>query len=363
VQLEPRLNDLAIGRVRRLTITATPQLPFVQVDDTELGTLGTQWVQLVERGIKHLRFEVQTQDGDKNFSAWRPPTRIAGAASTVKGGVLGPLAMEHDITLDAKGRLVYIVVRHFVENNDEPIYLPPFPFDPDSEPTIVSLEVVGTVIKVLGDSDVASFGVYSTSLSYAVEYDGQSAMIDVAGPGNVPGFANVGLPPGGFTDTFYVRAFKKPIVEMPYGLRWQLPTPPNICDERYVTIRNASGGGGAPAATIAELSAYGPPDVGSHVITIAFRATAAPAGWTAKVFIKDQGASEVDETSNLTPALSTPPIVSTSYNWSAAEARSTPGIGAPLITLTVRAELLDGLSNIMDSKTVSVSYYAATAFY
>jgi hypothetical protein len=51
VQLEPRRADLSVGTFRRLLVTGAPQPPVHQSDDAESGTVGTQWLKLMERGI------------------------------------------------------------------------------------------------------------------------------------------------------------------------------------------------------------------------------------------------------------------------------------------------------------------------
>jgi hypothetical protein len=105
IQIEPRYHDMAVGIVKRITMTATSQLPAIELDDTQSTFLATQWFKITERGIAVSSVEVQTQIGVGTVSAWGAPTRSAGGASTVRGGTLGSGEYEHDVALSIAGGL------------------------------------------------------------------------------------------------------------------------------------------------------------------------------------------------------------------------------------------------------------------
>lgn len=132
IRLEPRFADLSLGVPKHLVITATPQLPAIELDDhtaySSTFGVGTQWWKITERGIKVLSVEVQTQIGTATASAWGPPTRSAGAASTVRGGTLGAGEYEHDVAIDRAPNLSWIMPRLNLANTDPPKTLGPFAF-------------------------------------------------------------------------------------------------------------------------------------------------------------------------------------------------------------------------------------------
>lgn len=190
VQLEPRLSDLVAGPVVRIPITATPQVPHVELDDTETATTGTQWWKVTERGIPVTAVEVQTQIGTEPGSAFGAPTRGPGAASAVRGGVLGLGEYEHDITLDPD-RQSWIMPRLTLSNGAPPIVLGPFAFDRDKNPNILTASAVGPSVVLSGDSDGKSWRVSDTAGTWLVEANGHLLTVDVTQPGTnaVPGFA------------------------------------------------------------------------------------------------------------------------------------------------------------------------------
>lgn len=363
VQLEARGADLAATMIKRLVITAAPQLPSVELDDLETATTGTQWVRFTERGIAIVSVDVQVQVGTNPISAVGAVLRGPGAASTVKGGVLGSGEYEHDVPLDPT-RQSWIVIGYTLANGTR-IVLPPFGFDRDRLPNLISVvpdAVTPTRLRITADSDTKSIGIYSTTRSYGYEVDGAFLDVDVAGAGNLPGATNVGLAAGS-TDTFLVRAFSEPIAALSAG---HLNTPTaDLHDDKLVPVFNgAPGDPGAPAASWLTVQAYAPAEDDSAVATIDLRASAAPAGWTVVLLISEEGeVPSVDETANVTPPLAAPPIVLTTYEWTSSHVRTPRTPTTRLVTMRVRAELRDGSGVVQDSRDTSASWYASDAFF
>jgi hypothetical protein len=341
VQLEARLSDLVVSDIVRHPITGLPQVPHVELDDSETPTVATQWWKITERGIPVSLVEVQTQVGTI-FSAWGPPARGAGAASTVRGGVLGAGEYEHDVVRDAT-RQSWIMPRLTLANGAPPIVLGPFDFDRNTLPDLVSVSVAGTSVTISADSgDTKAVGLYRAAPStWKYEVNGSSATIDVAGVGT-NGVAGLG---SGTADTFTAKALSDPVVEIGVG---------TLSAVQDVVVSN---GASTPAAVWDTVQADAPALFG-NTIPIRLKATAAPAGWTAKVWVNDPStATLTDVSALLSPALSAPPTSLTTYNYTASASRVNNGPHAALQTVTVRAYLYNNLGVIQSTRYVSVTYY------
>jgi hypothetical protein len=341
VQLEARLSDLVVSDVVRHPITGLPQVPHAELDDSETPTVATQWWKITERGIPVSLVEVQTQVGTI-FSAWGPPTRGAGAASTVRGGVLGAGEYEHDVVRDAT-RQSWIIPRLTLANGAPPIVLGPFDFDRNTLPDLVTVTVAGTSVTILADSgDTKAVGLYRAAPStWKYEVNGSSATINVAGVGT-NGVAGLG---SGTADTFTAKALSDPVVEIGVG---------TLSAVQDVVVSN---GASTPAAVWDTVQADAPALFG-NTIPIRLKATAAPAGWTAKVWVNDPStATLTDVSAFLSPALSAPPTSLTTYNYTASASRVNNGPHAALQAVTVRAYLYDNLGVIQSTRYVSVTYY------
>jgi hypothetical protein len=356
VQLEPHRADLSVGIVKRLVITATPQVPTWEPDDLETATTGTQWLSFTERGIAIVAVDMQTQVGTNPISGVGPPTRGPGETSVVKGGTLGDFEYEFDVPLDPT-RQSWIVVGYTLSNGTR-IGIPPFAFDRDKLPAIVTLTVDGSRLRVSGDSDAKAIGVYSVARAWGYEVDGQFLDVDLTVEGNGPWDGQAGMT-SGMTDTFLVRAFSEPIVLLPEN-RFQFDMA-----ERRITVYNAigdTGGAGAPEATLSSLTAYAPAADGSVTAQIAIKATSAPTDWTVQLFISEDGSTpDTDETANVSPALSAPPTSLTAYSWTSSWPSVPHDPTTRLVTMRARVDLLDDVGTVRDTRETSTSWYTGNA--
>lgn len=346
VQLEPRLTDLSAGKVRRLTITAAPQVPLWSPDDRELATTATQWIKFTERGIAITRVESAVQLGTTAATAFTTPTRGPGAASAVHSGVLGPLEYEQDLPRDAS-RTNWTAFRYTLANGDQ-ITTTWFGFDRDTNPNLgqVSVDATGRYVTVSGDNDTKAIGLYLKSPgTWKYEVDGTFAIIDVQATGT-NGVAGLAAATSG---TFTAKALGDPVASL---------TAATLSDNRDVIAPN---GGSAAAATWSLVSAGAPP-TSSFIMPITLKATSAPGGWTAKLWIADPSTvTPTDVSATVSPALSAIPIVNTAYQYTAENARVVAGPGTRTVTVSVRAELLDGSGVVQDTVTRPVTYYTTSA--
>ena len=356
LQLEPHRADLSVGIVKRLVITATPQVPTWEPDDLETATTGTQWLSFTERGIAIVAVDMQTQVGTNPISGTGLPTRGPGDASLVKGGTLGPFEYEFDVELDPT-RQSWIVVGYTLSNGTR-IGIPPFAFDRNKLPSIVSLTLDGTRLRVSGDSDTKSLGVYSVSRGWGYEVDGQFLDVDLTVDGNGAWAGQAGMT-SAMIDTFVVRAFSEPLILVPENRA------PLDMDERRVTAYNGvgdPGGAGAPEATISALTAYAPSPDGSVTAQVSIKATSAPVGWTVVLYINEEGGTpEDDETANVSPSLSAPPTSLTAYSWTSSYPSLPHDPTTRLVSMRVRVDLLDALDAVRDTRETSTSWYTGNA--
>lgn len=344
IQLEPRDASLNAGTVRRVEVTATPQVPHVELDDLETGTIGTQWWKLTERGIAVTAVEVQTQVGISPVSGWGAPTRGPGDVSTVRGGTLGAGEYEHDVQLDPT-RQSWVMPRLTLENGAPPIVLGPFGFDRDKNPNLgpLTLDSTNRYVTIVGDADTKSVGLYSTTRGWKYEVDGSFATIDVQAAGTSGSGAGLGA---ATADTFTAKAWAEPVADITGG---------TLYDARDIYVLN---GAGAGAAVLSIVTAFAPGG-GSDVASIKLKASAAPGGWTIRVFIAESIVTTnpvptVNETANLTPVPSAPPTVETTYLWTSDYSRSASG--SRLVTMKIKAELVNG-GVVQDTKSATASWY------
>jgi hypothetical protein len=347
VQVEPRLSDLTPGAVRRVVVNAAPtQPPIVELDDIETGSTGTQWWKITERGVPVAGVEVQTQVGIAPVSPWGAPTRGPGAVSAVRGGLLGVGEYEHDVVLDLT-RLSWIMPRITLANGQPPIVLGPFGFDRDKNPSLLSVQVTGTVITIIADSDTRSIKVSNSGGTWMYQSDGTNLIVDVSKTGT-NGAAGLGA---SASDSYLVEARSDPTADVDGS---------TLTDTATVVI----GGGSAPPPT-ATWDTPGvtasAPDIGQAALKITLKATSAPASWTAVVFIKSGSGSFFDHTADLSPALSAPPTVNTDYSYDTDFTRISGGFNAILHSFTIRADLKDAGGVVQDSRTVYASWYSGDA--
>lgn len=344
VLLEPRHADLTVGIMRKLTITATPQAPHEEKDFVELPTTATAWLELTERGLTVTSLLARSKVGAAGTpSAWAAPTRVVGGASAVRGGVLGTLAVERDITLDAT-RPSIVEFQATLSNGAKIVY-GPYVFDRDKNPNLYEVTVESATnryVTIRGDVDTLAVGLYRATWKYEVE--GTYAVIDVQATGTN---AVAGLT-AATSGTFTAKAWSDPVVAIGGS---------SLFDTRDIIALN---GAGAAAAVLDVYSAVAPTS-GGNVVTLTFRATAAPGGWTIRVFIAESVTSTnpiptVNRTSELTPVPSAPPTVSTAYAWTSAYDQLSSGTRR--VTMKGRAELVNA-GVVMDTKYFSASWYTS----
>lgn len=346
IQVEPRDADLTPGRVWRVTLNqASTQPPIVELDDSETDSIGTQFWKLIERGLAVSAVTVQTQVGSEPISAFVLPTRGPGDVSVVRGGTLGPGEYEHDIQLDPS-RLSWIMPKVTLENG-QIMVLGPFGFDRDKRPNLLFVERLDTVLRIIADSDTKSLRVFDTLGTWEYVLDGLSATIDVALPGT-NGVTGLG---SSASSTFRIEARSDPTVDVDVN---------TLLATRDIVIGGATAPPSGALWDTPGVTVAGPP-VGTDDATITLKATAAPVGWTVRLTITiGPGFGDVtsDETANVSPALSAPPTSSTAYTWNAGFTRATPAPDTQFITMTVKADLLDGSSVVQDTRTVAASWYS-----
>lgn len=179
------------------------------------------------------------------------------------------------------------------------------------------------------------------------EVDGISGALDVTrlGTNGVAGLS------AGTAGTFTAKALSDPVVNIGAG---------TLSAVKDITVQN---GAAAPPASWITVQATAPATGGSTDVAISLHASAAPAGWTARVLIADDGGAAVDQSGALTPtALTVPPTALTVYNYAAFNARSA-GFGVAtlrLVNVVITAELRDAGGVVRATSTVQVSYYTET---
>jgi hypothetical protein len=99
-------------------------------------------------------------------------------------------------------------------------------------------------------------------------------------------------------------------------------------------------------------------------MTIRLDASAAPVGYTARVWARYQDGSSpwtdwVDITASLSPALSAPPTSQTSYTYATGFQRIVKNITQPIVTFEIRAEILDAGSAVVASRVLPKQWYHA----
>lgn len=346
-RLEPRDAGGRVGTIVLLKIPAVPQVPAWAFDDIEGASSGTQWWKLTERGIAVASVVVQTQVGDA-ISAFAAPTRGSGGASLVHGGLLGPLEYEQDIAFDAQ-RSSYVVPRVTLENGL--VILPtPLQFDRDKNPNLTRVALTLYTLDITANSDTKSVRVQEPVSGWEYWVDGVYLSVDVTkiGTNGVAGL-------GANTRTYTITAYREPKAYVVAGTA------------NDVTTQVITGpGAAAPAATWDRAAMQvTPPAIGSTAIALTLKATGTTTGYTTTVYIGEiltraNPATTVDETANLTPALTVPPTTATSYAWTSAYPASVSTGMASIVTLKARCVLIVG-GVAVDSVIVSCQWYTGGA--
>lgn len=155
VQMEARHADLSTGDVHRFTVTAAGQMPAEVPDDLEWtdGTTATQYLKLVPRGVPVTSVVVQLQVGSNPLTDFAVPLRGVGDTSVLYARPLVEGEWEQDVLLDPT-KFSWVIYKVTLQNGT--VFTRTFGFDRDKRPNILRLDVVGTRIDVLGDSDTSS---------------------------------------------------------------------------------------------------------------------------------------------------------------------------------------------------------------
>lgn len=340
LQIEPRESDLTPGKVQRLVVNGAPtQPPVITLDDIETSTTASQWVKLVERGLFVTGVQFRTQVGITPISSFAAPTREPGDASVVKGGVLGTLEYEHDVTLDPT-RFSFIDGVVSLDNGQQ-LALGPFGFDRDKNPNLISATVSGTTITAIADVDTRSISIIDQNSSWKYEVDEKSVSADVTKIGT-NGVAGLGA---GSNSTYTVKAQSEPLDNAGSAL----------IDSRDVQVTQT-----APGSLLSTVSALAPSAIGSTSARITINCTVNQPTWSTKVYI---GASDTlsnppvsDHTADLTPTILTPRTASQTYTYETYEKTVTTG-HPRLVTMKVRVDLIDAGAVVVDTKTTYANWY------
>lgn len=347
VHVEPRGLGLTPGIARRYTLEAdVPDAPTVETDDVETETLGRMFLKIIERGIRVVAVEVQTQVGNLPFSDWGAPLRGPDDTSEVRGGVLGALEYEHDVTLHDT-RLSWIGWRLRLETGEIVTPVDALGFDPNPSPNILSCDVdsgAPTVVRAIGDSDTRSWKFTRQGGAWEYVVDGHSATVDVAKPGTN---GEAGIPTPG-TWTIEVTAYSEPKAYVVAGT-------PKDSTTKVVSV-------GAAEPTWDQAYADAPDALGSAIAEIALEASSAPVGYTAKVWERHNPTTGwtafVDITGDLAPALGAPPTVLATYSYTTEYPKSgSENFPARLVQFEFRCEIRDAGGNVVATSTVAASWY------
>ena len=346
-RVEPRSIDLAAGEVWNVVINSAPtQLPGIELDDFETTTTGTQWWKYTERGLAVVLVEVQTQIGIEQAWPWVPPTRGPGDVSIVRGGVLGPLEYEHDVPLD-KARTSWVIPRHTLSNAALHT-VGVFGFDPGDDPNLLLVDVKGSLITVLGDTDVDSIRIVNTTSAWVWEVDGSAAAnVDVTKSGT----NGVAWLAAGTAAIFRVEGRSDPIA--------------SVDAETLIVTRDVNIGEATYVPPVGGATWQTPgvrlvaPPIGSTTLQIFLNASASPAGWTTRLWVSIDGGAFVEKTSVVSPPLGAPPVGETEYDYytSYVAVHDPPRYQH---TFVVKGELVDNLGVVRDTRSMNTSWMSST---
>lgn len=336
-----------IGQPEEIVIHAQPsQVPAIELDDEETPLVGTQWWKITERGLAVTTVEVQEQIGYDAISAFIAPTRGPGDASTVRGGLLGAGEYEHDITLDPN-RFSWIMPRLTLSNAQQ-IILGPFGFDRGKTPDFLSVNVRGTEIEVLADSaDTRSIRIYQEGGTWEYVVDGRSAFADVSEEGTN---AVAGLGASDPSTPYVIELRSDATADVDGG---------TIIVSRTVTIAGTSST--PPAATWTKIGLrLLAPAIGDDEAEIILQATGAPTDWYVKIYANMSYITETattDVTADVATEPLAPPTTLDSFFLPTSYVR-TDGSTGILHTLNVRADLMNDLDELVDTRSAHVEWYA-----
>jgi hypothetical protein len=343
LQVEPRRRDLSPGPAYRAIVEANPpDIPAIVNDDAENATTGTLFIKIRERGIAVTAVQAQTQVGDSPFSAFGTPTRAEGAVSVVNGGTLGAGEYEHDVALDT-GRFSWITFRITLETGEQ-MTVGPVGYDPTPLPNILSHNVSGTTIAVIGDSDVASWKIRDKTGTWEHIADGYSVTVDVSKPGT-NGVAGIG---SGDTRTYEAIAYNLPSAYVDGS---------TLSDTRDILVQGST----APAVPVWDLVGVAAPAEGDATVELTLDADSAPVGHTVRVWESNNAGGTFSAFSNVTASLSpvpgAPPTSATVYDYPTGYQRAPISSTTTLISYRFRCEILNAALEVVATATAKVDWY------
>ena len=317
-----------------------PEAPTWEEDDSETATVGTRWVAVTERGLSVTAVRMASQTGRTSASTLGTPTRGPGDASVVKGGTLGALEYEQDVTLDA-ARLAWI----WGEIEDETggvQALTPLAFDRDTQPTFVSVAVEGQKVIVIADSDTESIILTRTDGggTWSKAVDSFSHAFDLSKP-DPSGNSAIGTAE---TWTVEVTARSDPGIAVDGS---------TLTETVIKTVDGeSSGGAGGEKWEIVSVTATAPAD--DLTAEISLKAEVGVSGTEiAKVYGRNVNTETwTDITASLSPSLSTPPTTLTTYTY------DVPEPDGSRASWQFRAEISDG-GVVSDSTTERATWLFA----
>lgn len=324
------------------TFAPPPEEPPVFAVLTKEGTSnGTALITLQQRGVKVTALRVRTQVGDEQPSAWREPFRTTGATSVVKGGTLAADQWEHDVALH-QTRFSRIEAEADLDTG-ETVTIPVPPFDRNTAPAILSLDIIDLKAKCSGDSDTKSWRAYRKDV-----------------PSTDPGYWENSI------DGSYV-TFSPPV---PADTRWEVEFQARndvtaavsastqiVSESRMVGTKSST----APAWSKVALE---PPVVGSRVAKISLQAVNLPAdltGWSVTLDARVDTGSGFGSWASITADVTPAPAPSnnlTTHDWATEHTHTSDG--ALLVTYEVRARLLEG-TTVRDSAASAAGWQYGTA--
>lgn len=307
--------------------------PVWEIDAADDGVTGTVWLRLQEQGIPYAAPTFRVRVGDLPFSVPAAATRTAGAASTVRGGLLGEEGYEFDFGLDAWAPSA--AVADVVLETGEVVSITFPALDQGRTPDFTTAPLfIDPYLHVNGEPDVRAIRVERTDgTTWSVTVDGWEHAFDLSAADDAsnPGQAN------NTRASYLVTLFSDPKADIDGGT---LTATRNVSVVRGTPGASASDWDAPPLLTV--------PAVGSSVMGITLDASAAPAGSYVELFYRYQLAGDpwsdpVDIASLVSPALTLPPTSPTAYTF------DTDFVRKAKVTPLPPAVIAEIVANIRDS--------------
>jgi hypothetical protein len=313
----------------------------VDLDASEDSIFGYAWMKVQERGIPVLSVDVITQIAGLPPYPPRAPVWDEGDASTVKGGTLGAGEYEDAVALGATHR--QSVISFFLNlGTGQRMAVPPLRFDPDKTPNFTTepyFEFGTTLLRIEGDNDSVSIGVFKVDGDWHHLEDFGAAVVDVSE-------TDADSNPGHGADeraSYDIYLYAAPCDTVALDATGT-PTDGTLYAVKRVTLTT-----GTPA-TEPDITSLvlTPPDVDDDELGILFGADDDPAGYTSGLEWQYQVASGKwsvweDITGSLSPAMTTPPTTPTAYTFATGfPARTKTSSAPPTLSVRVRGYIQNG---------------------